>query len=223
MKSRQIKNLLYEQVSRIGKAVSSPKRLELLELLSQGEKTVEMLATDASIDVKLASAHLRALKEARLVGSRRDGKFMYYSLSGPDVASLWVMLRMVAEEHLAELNVALERWVAAPEKLTPADRETLLRKAQDGDVVVIDVRSEAEYLAGHLPFARSMPLAEIEHRLAELPNGKDIVAYCRGPFCLMSEEAVQLLTQHGLRAIKINDGVAEWRAAGFPLETASTP
>lgn len=223
MKSRQIKNLLYEQVARIGKAVSSPKRLELMELLSQGEKTVETLASDAALDVKLASAHLKALKEARLVGSRRDGKFMYYSLSGPDVASLWVMLRTVAEEHLAELNVALERWVAAPEKLTPADRETLLRKAQEGEVVVIDVRPEAEYMAGHLPFARSMPLAEIERRLAELPVGKDIVAYCRGPFCLMSDEAVQLLAQHGLRAIKINDGVAEWRAAGFPLETAATP
>lgn len=217
MKSRKIKNLLYEQVGRIGRALSSPKRLELLELLSQGEKTVETLAADAALNLKLVSAHLKALKEARLVSHRRDGKYMYYSLSGQDVASLWVMLRTVAEEHLAELKVALERWVATPEKLTPADRDTLLRKAQNGEVVVIDVRPEAEYLAGHLPFARSMPLAEIERRLAELPPDKNIVAYCRGPFCLMSDEAVQLLTQHGLRAIKLHDGVAEWRAAGFPI------
>lgn len=221
MKSRAIKNNLYELVARIGKAVSSPKRLELLELLSQGEKPVELLAREASIDMKLASAHLRALRNANLVATRRDGKNIYYSLSGQDVVELWVMLRGVAEEHLVELRVALERMFAAPERLTPESRRSLWERVRDGDVIVIDVRPEEEYRVGHLPYARSMPLDELERRLAELPADKEIVAYCRGPFCLMSSEATTLLRQRGFSAQKIADGVPEWLAAGLPLETIS--
>lgn len=219
MKSRAIKNNLYELVARIGKAVSSPKRLELLELLSQGEKPVELLAREASIDMKLASAHLRALRTANLVATRRDGKNIHYRLSGQDVAELWVMLRGVAEEHLVELRVALERMFAAPERLTPESRRSLWERARDGEVVVIDVRPEEEYRVGHLPYARSMPLDELERRLAELPADKMVVAYCRGPFCLMSGEAATLLRQRGFSAQKISDGVPEWLAAGLPLET----
>ena len=202
----------------MGKAVASPKRLELLDLLSQTEKTVEALAHDASIDVKLASAHLKVLKEARLVETRREGRFINYRLSGTDVASLWINLRSVAEKHLLELSLALEQISSAPERLTPESRASLLDKARQGDIVVIDVRPEVEYLAGHLPFARSMPLSEIKQRLAELPAGKEIVAYCRGPYCLMSEEAVALLREKGLTARKIADGVAEWAAEGLPIE-----
>jgi len=215
--SRELKNLLYEQVARVGKALSSPKRLEMLELLAQGEKTVEVLAQEAAIDLKLASAHLRVLRESRLVEARRDGRFIAYRLAGDDVAGLWARLHEVATEHLVELQVALSRVVSGPERLTEETRRTLLDKARKGDVVVLDVRPEAEYQTAHLPHARSIPLAELKRRLAELPKGKEIVAYCRGPFCLMSNEAVALLQKRGYRARKIADGVAEWSAAGLPV------
>lgn len=219
MSSRRMKNLLYEQVARIGKAVSSPKRLEMLELLAQGEKTVERLAADASIGIKLASAHLKVLKEARLVEARREGRFIAYRLTGRDVAELWVNLSSVAEEHLVELRLALEKIFAAPERLTSETRAGLLERARLGEVIVIDVRPQNEYEIGHLPFARSMPLAEVEKRLSELPRHKEVVAYCRGPFCLLSNEAVKLLRARGIRARKISDGVAEWTADGMPIET----
>ena len=219
MNKRQIKDLLYEQVARIGKAVSSPKRLELLELLAQGEKSVEQLAVELTIDIKLASAHLRALREARLVTSRKDGKFVVYRLTGDDVAGLWVNLREVAEEHLIELRVALDQMLAEPSKLSTVDRASLLKRAKRGEVLVIDVRPQEEFERAHLPFARSMPVHEIQSRLAELPKDKEIVAYCRGPFCMFSEEAYQLLSSKGYRVSKLLDGVSEWQAAGMPLAT----
>lgn len=217
MNKRKTKDLLYEEVARIGKAVSSPKRLELLDILAQGEKNVEALAAEAGIDIKLASAHLKVLKAAHLVVAERDGRFIAYRLSGVDVGALWVNLRTVAEEHLVELKVALEGMFSAPEKLDTETRHTLMNKARRGEVIVIDVRPAAEYGNGHLPFARSMPLDEIRQRIKELPADKDIVAYCRGPFCMMSAEAVELLKKHGYRAQKITDGTAEWLAAGLPL------
>ncbi|MBL6749502.1 MAG: metalloregulator ArsR/SmtB family transcription factor [Nevskia sp.] len=223
MNKRLLKNLLYEQVARIGKALSSPKRLELLELLAQGEKTVEALAAELSIDVQLASAHLKALKLAGLVASSRAGKYVIYRLTGGDVAGLCVTLRWVAEEHLLELRTALDKMAADPAKLVSVGREELLEQARRGDIVVIDVRPHAEYAAAHLPFARSMPLAEIEQRLAELPIDKEIVAYCRGPFCLFSDEAMALLGDRGYRVRKLLDGVSEWRAAGLPLQASASP
>lgn len=221
MKKRNIKDLLYEQVSRIGKTLSSPKRLEVLELLAQGEKTVEALAQEAAIDMKLVSAHLRALREARLVETRREGKYIVYRLSGNDVAALWIALRGVAEEHLVELKVALDQLVSLPGRLSPVDRKTLLRRAEKNEVIVLDVRPLEEYEAGHLPFARSMPVHEIERRLAELPKSKEIVAYCRGAFCLMSDEAVKLLSAKGFQVSKLAEGVTDWRAAGLPVHTDS--
>ncbi len=220
--SRGLKDLLYELVARVGKAVSSPKRLELLELLAQGEKSVEELATEISVDIRLASAHLKSLKAARLVTSRRDGKYMVYRLSGSDVAKLWVMLRQVAEEHLLELRMALDQMVSDPERLAPVAREALLEQARRGEIVVIDVRPQREYDVAHLPFARSMPVTELERRLAELPKDKEIVAYCRGPFCLMSEEAVKILAAQGRRARKLLDDVSEWQAAGLQLEACTS-
>ena len=220
MDKRKIKDLLYEEVARIGKAVSSPKRLELLEILAQGEKTVDALAAEAGIDIKLASAHLKVLKAARLVVAEREGRFIAYRLSGDDVSALWVNLRTVAEEHLVELKVAMDGIFSAPEMLDAETRRSLMSKARRGDVVVIDVRPVDEYDNGHLPFARSMPLDEIRQRIKELPADKDIVAYCRGPFCMMSAEAVALLKEHGLRAFKIADGTPEWQAAGLPLTTS---
>ena len=224
MNPRTRKNLLYEQVARIGQAVSSPKRLELVDLLAQGEKSVETLADELSADIKLTSAHLKALKSARLVTSRRDGKYIFYRLAGSDVADLWVSLHHVAEEHLLELQIALGQMVADPARLSAVSRETLLEQAERGDIFVLDVRPRQEYETSHLPFARSMPVAEIAHRLAELPVDKEIVAYCRGPFCLLSEEAVALLAAKGYRVCKMLDGVSEWRAAGLPLEmTGGSP
>ncbi len=204
----------------MGKALSSPKRLEILEMLAQGEKAVETIVAEVGIDVKLASAHLKALRTAHLVEVRREGKRMVYRLSGADVAQLGVMLRQVAQEHLLEIRMALQQMVSAPELLTQISRKELLARARRGEVVMLDVRPQAEYDTAHLPHARSMPLAELAYRLSELPRDADIVAYCRGPFCLMSDAAVALLRTHGFRACKTQDGVSDWLAAGLPLSTS---
>lgn len=220
MDHRALKDLLYEQVARVGKALASPKRLEILEMLAQGEKAVELVAGEVGISVKLASAHLKALKEARLVLSRREGRRIVYRLSGGDVAQLGVQLRVVAEEHLLELRLALQQMMAEPDRLASVGRKALLAQAKRGDVIVLDVRPQQEFDTAHLPYARSLPLAELAKRLAELPRDREIVAYCRGPFCLMSDEAVLLLQAHGFRARKTFDGVSEWRAAGLPVTSA---
>lgn len=213
-----MKSQLYEQVARIGKALSSAKRLEILDLLAQGEKTVDTLAEQTRSDVRLTSAHLRTLREARLVECRRAGKFMHYRLSGPDVGTLWVNVREVATEHLVELRVALGQMAENPAAFSGVSRETLLDQARSGEVVVIDVRPQGEYASAHLPFARSMPLDELEQRIAELPKDKEIVAYCRGPFCFLSDTAVDLLRARGYRVRKFSDGVTEWMSAGLPVE-----
>lgn len=220
MDHRALKDLLYEQVARVGKALASPKRLEILEMLAQGEKAVELVAGEVGISVKLASAHLKALKEARLVLSRREGRRIVYRLSGGDVAQLGVQLRVVAEEHLLELRLALQQMMAEPDRLASVGRKALMAQAKRGEVVVLDVRPQQEFDTAHLPYARSLPLAELAKRLAELPRDREIVAYCRGPFCLMSDEAVLLLQAHGFRARKTFDGVSEWRAAGLPVASA---
>ncbi len=217
MNERSLKTTLYEQMARIGQALASPKRLELLELLAQGEKTVEALARQLGIDLRLTSAHLKALREARLVVGRREGKFMVYRLTGADVAVLGVQLRDVAETHLLEFQNAFAQLVASPGQLAPRDRQTLMAQARRGEVVVIDVRPASEYASAHLPHARSVPLDELRQRLAALPRDREIVAYCRGPFCLMSDEAVQILQAEGFRARKILEGVSEWQAAGLAV------
>ena len=218
---REIKNLLYDQVARIGKAVASPKRLELIELLCQGEKTVEGLAQAADIDVKSASAHLKELKAARLVRSRKQGKYVRYALADGAVAGFWVALRTFTEGRLLELQEVLNKFLVDPEQLAPLDRKAVLGRAKHGELVVIDVRPSEEFAAGHLPFARSIPVPELKRRLNELPRSKDIVAYCRGPFCLFATDAVALLRQKGFRAGRLDDGVAEWRAAGMPIEAGA--
>ena len=211
--ARKIKDLLYEQVARIGKVFSSPKRLELIELLCQGEKTVETLAREASISVKLASAHLRELRTAQLVETERQGKNISYRLADKAVAELWVQIHTLAENRLIELQTALQKIATQPDELVPSDRDSLMKAARKGDVVVLDVRPAEEYLAAHLPFARSIPLGELRQRLDELPRDRSIVAYCRGPYCLMAVDAVELLRQEGYTAIHLRDGVAEWAVA----------
>jgi rhodanese-related sulfurtransferase/predicted transcriptional regulator len=208
--ARNIKDLLYEQVARIGKVFSSPKRLELIELLCQNEKTVETLAREAGISVKLVSAHLRELRMAHLVETERQGKNIHYRLADKSVAALWVQIHTLAEARLTELQLALQKIATQPDELVPSDRESLMKAARKGEVVVLDVRPAEEYLVAHLPFARSIPLEELRLRLAELPKDRSIVAYCRGPYCLMAIDAVELLRQEGYAAIHLRDGVAEW-------------
>jgi rhodanese-related sulfurtransferase len=212
--ARKTKDLLYEQVARIGKVFSSPKRLELIELLCQSEKTVETLAREASISVKLASAHLRDLRMAYLVETKRQGKNICYRFADKSVADLWVQIHTLAEERLIELQLALQKIVAHPDDLVPSDRESLMKAARKGEVVVLDVRPAEEYLTAHLPFARSIPLEELRQRLAELPKDRLIVAYCRGPYCLMARDSVELLKREGYSAHLLRDGVAEWGLLG---------
>lgn len=211
--NREIKDALFDQVARIAKAVASPKRLELIELLCQAPKPVDMLAREAGISIKLASAHLKELRTNRLVETERQGKQIIYRIASPEIPRLWVLLRLLAEDRLFELQDALRRISSAEDEWHGADRADLMRKARDGEVVVIDVRPGNEYAQAHLPFARSMPLPELRARLAELPKDKTIVAYCRGPYCLMSGDAVALLRAQGYSALKLRDGVAEWAAA----------
>lgn len=211
--SRHIKDLLYEQVARIGKAACSPKRLELIELLCQGEKTVETLAREAAISMKLASAHLRELRAARLVETTRQGKNVIYRIANRAVAEFWVAIRSLAEDRLVELRLALAQMASHPGEMAPQDRKSLVKLAKQGEVIVLDVRPANEYEAAHLPFARSLPLDELKIRLAELPVGKTIVAYCRGPYCLMARDAVDLLRKKGFDAVRLPEGVAEWGIA----------
>ncbi|HEX5739742.1 MAG TPA: metalloregulator ArsR/SmtB family transcription factor [Hydrogenophaga sp.] len=214
---RELKNHLYEQVARIGKAMASPKRLELIELLCQGEKTVETLAFQTEISVKLASAHLKELRLSRLVDTRKEGKYVLYRLASTGVADLWVNLRSEAEERLVELQIALRSIVEHGDELQGVSRADILRRAAAGEVLVLDVRPEDEYAVAHLPHARSLPVDELKKRIAELPKHIPVVAYCRGPFCLMAKDAVDLLRKKGYQAFHLTDGVAEWRARGLPM------
>jgi len=214
---RDIKDTLYEQVARIAKALASPKRLELLELLCQGEKPVEKLAEQADISIKLASAHLRELRLSRLVDTRREGKYVIYRLADASVADLWVSLRQQAEERLVELRMAVASAMEHADDLQEVDRQSILAKAQAGEVLVLDVRPLEEFEAGHLPYAQSMPVNELKKRLAEIPKDVPVVAYCRGPFCFMARDAVKLLRARGYRAFHLTDGIAEWRARGLSV------
>jgi rhodanese-related sulfurtransferase/DNA-binding transcriptional ArsR family regulator len=211
--ARHTKDLLYEQVARIGKAACSPKRLELIELLCQGEKTVDMLSREAEISMKLASAHLRELRAAHLVETEKQGKNVIYRIANRAVADFWVAIRSLAEDRLVELRMALAQMASNPKELAPQDRDSLVKLAKKGEVIMIDVRPATEYEAAHLPFARSIPLDELKNRLAELPAGKTVVAYCRGPYCLMAKDAVELLRQQGFEAVRLPEGVAEWGIA----------
>ena len=219
MDNRTTKNLLYGQVARIGRALASPRRLEILELLAQGEKTVERLTAELGIDVKSTSAHLKALKAACLVHFTRHGKYLRYRLCGDNVAQLGLALRHVATTHLAEMQSAMRGLVAEPGFLQGLGRQELLARVRRGEVVMIDVRPVDEFNNAHFTHARSMPLAELQSRLRELPRKRPIVAYCRGPFCMLSDAAVQRLVELGFDAHKLSDGVSEWRAQGLPLTT----
>ena len=215
--ARETKDKLYTQFARLGHALSSPKRLELLDLLCQSEKTVEMLAEQALMSVANTSRHLQVLRTARLVDGRKDGVFVYYSLADGEVCDFFRSLRRLAENRIAEIDRIIADYFDASPHLQPIDRKNLLKRAKAGEVLILDVRPEDEYAAGHLPYAKSVPLSRLKERLKELSPKAEIVAYCRGPYCVLAQEAVSFLRSKGLKAIRLEDGVIEWREAGFPV------
>jgi DNA-binding transcriptional ArsR family regulator/rhodanese-related sulfurtransferase len=208
---------LFEQLARVGKALGSGKRLELLDLLAQGERTVEALARVAGLGLSTASAHLQTLKQAGLVAIRRDGTRIHYRLAGPDVADLYARLRDVAAIHVADVDVARRAYLGSDRAVEEIGRAELLRRAKAGDVVVLDVRPTEEYAAGHIPGALSVPVDHLADRIGELPAAVEVVAYCRGRFCVFAHDAVRLLTTHGRAARRLEDGMLEWRLAGLPV------
>lgn len=220
MGDRTSKDALFAEFAAVGKALGNPKRLELLDLLAQGPRSVEDLAAAAALGMSTCSAHLQALREAGLVASRREGKRIYYSLAGTDVAGLWEYLRRVAQAHRPHTELARRAYLG-PEDTAAVGTEELLRRLEGGDVVVLDVRPGAEYAGGHLPGALHIPLEELADRIAELPRDREVVAYCRGQYCVLAHHAVRLLNARGVRARRATDGVLEWRLAGLPVETGA--
>jgi rhodanese-related sulfurtransferase len=217
MGERSSKDALFAEFAAVGKALGNPKRLELLDLLAQGSRSVESLASAATLGMSTCSAHLQTLRVAGLVDSRREGKRIYYSLAGDDVARLWESLRRVAQAHRPRTELA-RRTYLGPEDTAAVDTDELLRRIDEGNVVILDVRPGPEYAGGHLPGAIHIPLEELTERLAELPRNREIVAYCRGHYCVLAHDAVRLLNARGLHARRATDGILEWRLAGLPVE-----
>ena len=220
MRDRGAKDALYAEFAAVGKVMGSPKRLELLDLLAQGPRSVEELAAAADLGMSTCSAHLQTLREAGLVATRREGKRIYYSLAGDDVAGMWTHLRQVAQRHRPHTDIARRAYLG-PEDTEAVDTDELLRRLGDGDTLVLDVRPGSEYAAGHLPGAVNIPLEELADRLAELPRDLEVVAYCRGQYCVLAHDAVRLLTGAGLRAKRATDGILEWRVAGVSVQVGA--
>lgn len=210
-----MKPRLYDQLARLSKALAAPKRIELLDILSQGPRTVERLAGETDQTTANASQHLKVLRAARLVEAEKNGLFVTYRLASERVANFLVDLRRLGEGQLAELRLVQDELLHAAGNIERIDRRTLLRRLKSGEAILIDVRPREEYVAGHLPDALSIPLPELRERFRELPKNQEIVAYCRGPYCMLAVEAIRLLARHGRRARRLEDGVLEWRAAGL--------
>jgi rhodanese-related sulfurtransferase len=211
---------LFDSLARVGKALGSGKRLELLDLLAQGERSVDALARAAGLGVTTCSAHLQTLRQAGLVATRRDGTKIHYRLAGPDVAALYARMRDVAAAHSAQVAAARDAYLG-PGDAEQVTRDELLRRIKAGEVVVLDVRPAEEYAAGHIPGALSIPLDQLADRLAELPEA-EIVAYCRGAYCVLAHDAVRLLTARGHTAARLTEGMLEWRLADLPVTTGAT-
>lgn len=213
-KERRFKDAIYEQFARLGKAISAPKRLELLDLLSQGPRTVEALAAQAAISVANASQHLQVLRAARLVDAEKKGLFVEYRLAGDEVGRFFLALRGLAETRLAEVDQVTRAFFDRRGAMEAVDGDELLRRVKAGEVTVLDVRPAEEFRAGHLPGALSVPLGELKSRLKSLPKHRPVVAYCRGPYCVMAVDAVELLRKKGFEAYRMELGVVDWRARG---------
>ena len=212
------KQALFAQFARVGKALASANRLELLEFLAQGERSVDALARVSGLSVANTSQHLQQLRQAGLVTARKEGVTVYYSLSDRDVVALVDKLRDVAERHLAEVEQLVSRYLTVKDDLEPVPARELLKRARQGLVTVIDVRPEEEYAAGHLPGAVNIPLASLEKQLRDFDREKEVVAYCRGPHCVLAFEAVARLRAKGFEARRLQDGFPEWKLAGLPVE-----
>ncbi|HLH79381.1 MAG TPA: metalloregulator ArsR/SmtB family transcription factor [Chthonomonas sp.] len=215
---RRLKEALYEQFARIGRALANPHRLELLDLLAQGERTVEDLARETELSVANVSQHLQILRGARLVEVRRSGLYAYYRLADSRVFSLWRSLRTFGETRLAEIQQVVASYFNNRDSLQAITLKELKERLAEGSVIVIDVRPYDEYLQGHIPAAKAIPLEELERRLQELPRDQEIVAYCRGPYCIFADEAVALLQQHGFKALRLSEGLPDWQDEGLPVE-----
>jgi rhodanese-related sulfurtransferase/DNA-binding transcriptional ArsR family regulator len=216
---RAFKDRLYGQFARIGKALGNPHRLELIELLAQGERTVDALATESGLSMANASQHLQALREAGLVESRKKGLFVHYRLAAPSVFELSRALRTVAEQRLAELERLVRDHFGDRSEPEPVPMKELLERVREEDIVILDARPAHEFAAGHIAGALSVPVEEMQQRLRKLPKNKEYVAYCRGPYCIYADRAVEVLRANGRRARRLRDGFPEWKAAGFPVET----
>jgi len=219
--NRRFKDSIYEQFARLGKAVSAPKRLELLDLLCQGPRTVEALAEQAAISVANASQHLQILRAARLVEAEKKGFYVEYRLADEQVCRFFHSLRGLAETRLAEVEQVTRAYLQKRGAMEAVQSTELLRRVRDGEVTVLDVRPSEEFRAGHIPGALSVPLPELKKRLAELPKNREVVAYCRGPYCVMAIEAVDLLRKKGFKAHRMEQGVVDWRARGWRVETGT--
>jgi rhodanese-related sulfurtransferase len=215
--NRLFKDSIYEQFARIGKAVSSPKRLELLDLLCQGERNVEVLAKESGLAIANASQHLQVLRAARLVEAEKVGLFVVYRLADQAVCEFFRSMRVLAESRLAEVEQIKRRFLEGREGMQPVDRDGLLELVREEAVTVLDVRPVEEYNAAHIPGALSIPLKELKLHLAELPRDQEIVAYCRGPFCVLSVQAVEMLRAQGFNAVRLEEGIQDLRAMGFQI------
>lgn len=216
-RKRAFKDEIYDQFARIGKAFSSASRLELIDLLAQRERTVDELAEETQMSVANTSRHLQVLKGERLVRRRKDGTRAYYTLAGPEVYRAWKAVRTLAESRLAEVEETVERYLTDRDEMEALSPEELEERLQRDDVLVLDVRPEEEYEAGHIPGARSIPVNQLEDHLEELPDGKEIVAYCRGPYCVYSDDAVRRLRADGRDAVRLSEGLPDWLVDGRPV------
>ncbi|MBW1831839.1 MAG: ArsR family transcriptional regulator [Deltaproteobacteria bacterium] len=217
MKTRVFKDAIYEQIARIGKSLGSGPRLEILDLLCQGPRTVEVLAGQMGHSVANTSRHLQVLRRARLIEAEREGVYIRYRLADPEVCAFFLSLRKLAESRLLEVEEITRVFLEARNTMEPVDRNLLVERVRSGKVTVLDVRPTEEYLAGHIPGAVSIPLDQLEERLAELPTDREIVAYCRGPYCVMALDAADTLRSNGLEATRFEDGIADWRARGLDV------
>ena len=217
MNERQFKNTVFELWARFGKGVSSPRRLELLDILVQGPRTVEVLASLANQTVANASQHLRALRVARLVEAEKQGLFVTYRIADEEVTAFLRTMRTLAEHRIADLERVSREFLTKRTGMEQVDRATLLRRLRNGETILLDVRPTEEYRAGHIAGAVSLPLPQLRQRLKELPRDREIVAYCRGPYCVLAVQAVELLRKEGFLAVRLDDGVTDWKARGFQV------
>jgi rhodanese-related sulfurtransferase/DNA-binding transcriptional ArsR family regulator len=221
--SREAKDALFEALASVGKGLSSGRRAEIVDLLAQGERSVEDVAAELGQSVANTSHHLRNLARAGLVRTRREGTRVIYGLASDQVLQLWTVMRQVAAEHVAEVDRLAQTYLGRRDGLHPITRDELARRLRRGEVTVVDVRPAAEYEAGHVEGARSLPISELERRLNALPRDPDVVAYCRGPYCVFADDAVRLLRRQGFEARRLEDGYPEWKRAGLPVVAGAAP